>query len=112
MIKYFHDRHKFYSGTIALEIPTKETLMKILTFNGIDLELNFGISKLHPNDQYCKKVGREVASSKMKPTLFYLKYIDIKDPESYSFAFSTMQYQTIYLTIHRNSNKVYFNKYL
>lgn len=117
MIQYFHgnytqEKWESSSYTIALETPSKEDLMRMLNFNSIDIELKVGIAKLHPSDQYNRKKGREVSLSRLSPSLFYLDLIDIKDPETYQFRLRNMENHTAFLTVHRNSNKVYFTRYI
>lgn len=78
MIEYAHQRPDYTStlfhnyvpstpqATIALEVPTKDLLTKIfLTHSNMTL-VDIGLAILSPKDQFSKKVGRDVSTSRMR----------------------------------------------
>lgn len=63
--------------TLAFQSPTSEELLRV-TNNlnkgepGQMVEFKFGYSKVHPKDQYSKKIGREVSTSHLKQSVAVL----------------------------------------
>lgn len=65
--------------TLALQIPTVEEFeafaIKPLDHWGFydSIELEFGMSKCSSEDNYNKKIGREITKGRMKPIVFWAK---------------------------------------
>ena len=78
MITYFHQNSsiEFGRGTFVFRLPNKETLLEMVNQGAETLVLPFGLAMTHPSDRFVKAMGRSVALSKMKNTLFILE--DVK----------------------------------
>lgn len=70
MIKYVHNQYSKKKSTLALEMPLSEELIKcsqyFVEFGYTYISLNYGITIVHPKDQFNKRIGREQAKLKMK----------------------------------------------
>lgn len=81
-IQYYHKKEKqsddFVSDTrrytAAVEIPNIKTLLETIISVSKTLTLSVGIAYVHPNDQYQKSVGRELAKTRMAPVEFKMRY--------------------------------------
>lgn len=68
--------------TLAFEKITKEEFedlfnKALVCLNPVSVPVRIGIANLHPKEQYNRKVGREVATSKMSTQLMELSSIRI-----------------------------------
>lgn len=70
-IQFFHDKE--HGATYAVDVIfDKEDLIETIhNFNKL-IVLQVGVSNVHPNDPYIKKVGRELSSQRLKPIDFKL----------------------------------------
>lgn len=67
--------------TLAFCAPTSEELLKVTDnlIKGKDelsIEFKLGISKVHPNDQYNKKVGRSISESRLETKKIKLNKVE------------------------------------
>ncbi len=90
--QYYHGttaKDNFYEFTLAVNVPTKEELKldvwKLLGDNIKDMKLTTGYTKVHPNDQYSKKIGRDLSSSRMVETVFKLENVTITEGIKYLY---------------------------
>lgn len=87
-IQYYHNKQEYWLGikteyTVACKVPTNEDLEKMIKLRfefGVmaEIQLLFGITRVHPKDMYCYKTGREKARKNMKIESFKLNGINIK----------------------------------
>lgn len=93
---YVHQNDPFLSKanqerfTLAIEIPEKDYLvdcvMDSIEHPGVPMDLFLGIAKVHPKDNYNKKIGRAIALEKSKLTDLYLLGLSTNDGKtSYLF---------------------------
>lgn len=82
-IQYFHQKEMetglFETGsdkrfTAAVGIPDIKTLLDTITSVGKTLTLSVGVAYVHPNDQYQKSIGRELAKDRLAPVEFKMRY--------------------------------------
>lgn len=74
-IQYYHDVEN--KKTYALKVDfDKEDLLEVLSRPFVPVNFNLGIACVHPDDNYCKKTGREVSSDKLSLRTFHLVYVD------------------------------------
>jgi hypothetical protein len=77
----------------------------MLGFNPSTLELNFGVSKVHKNDNYVKAIGRSVARNKMSKQEAVIDfYIHFDDMIRIRLKSNNLLFT---FQIHKNSSKVY-----
>lgn len=88
--------------TIALEVPEPELLVELQP--GEFFEKQVGRAKCSLSDNYCKKTGRELAHSRMKPTrltcthnisFVEVRFVTLEDPEGNEYT----------LQLYENHNK-------
>lgn len=80
------------TGTVALKVPTYLKTMLTSQFRTGKLEpivIPFGISLCHKHDQFNKKVGRELAESRIKDVAFQLNTIDLSNSEFIEYNLTT-----------------------
>lgn len=65
-------------GTLALELPAKETLTTLFTAHGTQTIMNIGFSRVNDCDQYDRKTGRELSTSRLLLQVVALKSIEIR----------------------------------
>ena len=79
MVQYFHQKQLHPTKkrhTVCLDVPSKELLLKkIFIDNDFNIELSCGITYCSNEDNYVKKLGREISFSRLKPTLFKITRI-------------------------------------
>jgi len=68
-------RSSYQEGTVAVEIPSKENLTAMLMNHVSRVRLKVGMAVLHPKENFVKKVGRELATSRMKDTFLLLESV-------------------------------------
>jgi hypothetical protein len=94
--QYYHCRDEFVLGqkeefTAVCKVPSNEDLLKILKlrtefFVNSSMELLFGMTKVHPDEMYCKAIGRAEAKKNVKVVWFDLININItKDIIDFTF---------------------------
>lgn len=67
------ERKFLVKGTIAAEVPSSDDLLELTKLgNSRRINIKCGYSILKEDDNYCKKVGRELSSSRMKELTFFL----------------------------------------
>lgn len=65
--------------TFALKLDfNKEDLHRVFCTN-TEITLQLGISKVHPNDNFCKEIGRNVSIENLKARQFKLESCDFED---------------------------------
>lgn len=65
--------------TVVIEIPSKELLMELIETPNNVIDLSFGMTFLHGDDQYNYKLGRTLASSRMKTQPFIFDKLEMRD---------------------------------
>lgn len=76
-IEFVHLNNTMYKfltkGTVAAEIPSTEELMSLTQIgNSRRIAIKCGYSVLKYGENYCKKTGRDLSSSRMKEVIFFL----------------------------------------
>lgn len=77
-IKHQNSLDKNSRATLVIGIPAKEKLLDMLEMGNEVLKVNLGVALVSPKDEYNKKVGREVAMSKIAPITAYLEKVTIR----------------------------------
>lgn len=80
--QFYHDME--CGVTYAMDISfNREDMLE--TIHDYDEPIGFlvGTSHVHPNDNYCKKTGRELAGRRLRPQLFKLREIYNNDGKLY-----------------------------
>lgn len=73
-VQFYHAKEE--GKTYAVNVSfNREDLLECIHHFDQDIAFNIGISNVHPNDVYNKKVGREISASKIKPTMLHLSYV-------------------------------------
>lgn len=76
VIQYIHSNNAFEAKyTLAVVVPTtyefnRSRDLYTRSNDNTTLNLNVGIAKLSPKDRYCKKIGRDISSSRITELLF------------------------------------------
>lgn len=92
-IQYYHNQDS--GQTYAVDIHfDREDLLETVNYFDKPIEFLVGKSYVHPNDTYCKKIGREISSSKMKPVMLYLNGTH----KGWDKSFSKLEDDKLYLT--------------
>lgn len=99
-IKFSHTNRNTITraGTIAVEMPTKELVTLSPTIENKQLAIKVGYSLLHEGDRYNRKVGKEIAQSKLRKemaTLMSTRFNKERDIYDYEIT-------------RTNGNKVFF----
>lgn len=112
-LQYFHNPQEKF--TICCEVPSKEELMlqlgMCLTFDKKTFPLNVGIAKCHPEDNYIRKVGKEISSQKLEEIHFLIDKINFINEDYYCIKlfFQTGLLMTkLELEVKSDNKKVYF----
>lgn len=112
-LQYFHNVDEKY--TICCDVPSKEEitskLLKCLTFDYKTFPLHVGIAKCHPDDNYIRKVGKEISSTKLEEIHFLLDKIKFINEDYYCIHlfFQTGKLMTkLQLEVRSDIKKVYF----
>lgn len=114
-IQYHHCNHSMYgkhgkgkSRTFALRVPTKELLLEGIKAYIIGREvsylMDFGVAKVHPDDNFNKKVGRETALTNLSPVQFNLHSISMYKPGVFELRLKTPSSQYNFM-LNVNINK-------
>lgn len=93
--------------TIAVEVPSKEQL-RYATNTFDEIFVNVGRAKLHPNDQYIKSIGRQVASSRMKQEGLVCIEINEMGEHDTVMVFENLAGNTFTFKVSSKSDKVWF----
>lgn len=92
--KEYQYYHELDSYSVVCKVPPKEYFIEQLVrqaqqLTPITVPINIGITFKHPKDQFCYKVGREMALNNIKPRHCILRQIRYVDNElNVSFEFS------------------------
>lgn len=80
-IQFYHNQ---YEGmTYAVDVSfNRDDLLECIHHFDQEIAFQVGVSYVHPNDNYCKKTGREVSATKIKPVM--LKLAGVNKPYDYS----------------------------
>lgn len=100
-IEFYHNQS---AGTFALELLEGHDLeafidqwLKAPRKNKPTRIFNFGASRLHPTDRFCKKTGREISVANMNAIDFELIHMEtINDQLSISFRNKEFIFTTVY----------------
>lgn len=80
------------TGTIALKVPTYLKTMLTAQFRSGQVEpitINLGLSLCHKDDMFNKRVGRELAESRMSDVNFRLVSVDTSEPDHINYFLTT-----------------------
>lgn len=79
-------------------IPSYEDVMKMLLDGDFkQITLNIGISITHPNDEFSRSVGRQLAMSRMCRRVFNIQSVTFSEPNKASIWLSSDGGATLYL---------------
>jgi len=90
MLQIRHKVTPYIRGTFAIELPSKETLLDVCELGVNNLKLLLGMSIVHPNDVYDKKLGRQIVGKRLTPTNFILSHIEIREKNRVVFVYETL----------------------
>lgn len=65
-IQFHHSKARGITSAVLINF-TKEDLIETVHHFDKSIVLMIGQSYLHPNDNYCKKTGRDLSSTRLKP---------------------------------------------
>lgn len=93
-VKYFHFNHKnspfhrtMQSYTAVAGLPTADhvrtILAEFLRNEPVSVTMDFGYTKVHPKDNYSKKIGRAQAALKIKDITLTVKKVEITPTHMY-----------------------------
>ena len=116
MIQYFHHNPERKSKvdeqlryTVAVEIPSKLALLQlIMPMNKRDLDVNIGIARCNPLDQYNRKVGRELSESRLSIFPFKLDTVKYEDDTTFYYFFTEDKTAGLLFKTHPKNEHVYF----
>lgn len=83
-----HQKHDYMDavrGTIVLQLPDKDVILKNILKIDLQFLAKVGVSRLHPDDVYKKKVGRATALSKMDFAAFEITSFKTLNNESCNY---------------------------
>lgn len=85
-IQYYHQRARFEKeGTYASNLgDVKELRTAVEEFvkgNSLPVVFSIGKSKVHPNDRFCKKIGRELAIQRMSRQTAKVHHVFIREQD-------------------------------
>lgn len=121
--KHLHLNHQrsvplLSSYTIALDMPSKDWLLKItkkkfedLGNLSVSINLEVGFSKCSIKDKYVRSIGRELSVNNIKEREFTLSDLHLEE-EVLFLTFKNLDKELpincLVLKIHKNGNKVHF----
>lgn len=114
-IQYFHGDLGYEGFTLCIEAPKYAQLImhghSAVTFYELSknkpLVIKTGVAKLHPKENYSKKIGREVSFSRLQEKSYILKLIQFDgDCAFYNFV-SDCETISIRLKVKKNKEKVH-----
>lgn len=116
-IQYFHQTSTegyLNRVTVALELPSVKDILNTASLHSSpNIAMKMGISYVHPNDNYSRKVGRELALSRLKPIDFFLTQITFDDIGRHLYKFDSVDdNHSICLRLSHKSNKPHFIEYV
>lgn len=79
VFKPIHMGHSFKRGTLAIELPTKEHLESCVKQHATCTLINAGFTRVHPKEQFNKRLGRFNATQHIQPSLTYFTNIEFKN---------------------------------
>lgn len=59
--------------TFAVLLPSAETFTELLENPDRSITLGVGVAVCSPKDNYCKKTGRDLSSSRIRPIMYRLR---------------------------------------
>jgi len=87
-----HIRRGRIKGTVAVKLPSKESLINMVTNQVVLMKTEVGVAVLHPKDQLNKKKGAKIARERLRPIFLELSTIHLNwcdEPGRMHFQFST-----------------------
>jgi hypothetical protein len=114
-IQYYHGDYDYENFTICIQAPTYSELMmhghSSVTFYELShkkpLVIKTGISKVHPKENYSKKIGREVSFYRLEEKSYILESVHFKNDCAYYDFVSDCKTLTLRLKIKKNKEKVH-----
>lgn len=91
---FYHEKEGI-RYTAAVQLPTKAEIVAMLAKSQDYIQVGFGISFVHPKDNFNKKLGRSVAGQRVTNYVFHLREIRVEDGRT-SFLVSTPARHNIY----------------
>jgi hypothetical protein len=102
-IQYFHDQDLGLSYAVDVNF-TKEALVNIMHHYSEPFSISIGFAKVHPDDQFNKKIGREVAANDLDKSEMHLSHITVFDKRA-TFNFKCLEGYNLAFRIHEDSDK-------
>jgi hypothetical protein len=81
-IQYHHQMAGDDKRTIAIVVPSKETLLSLMGDPEKDIVMEVGVAFCSPKDQYSKKTGRELSSDRMSAVVVSLDSVIVDKADS------------------------------
>lgn len=103
--QFFHNRSNNYTISVVVDF-TRDNLLELLTMTDKRIFVKSGIAYVHPKDNYCKAIGREVSVKKEKDIHMNLLYVKNLG-ENLEFTFNSNMGRFTFKTSHK-SNKPHF----
>jgi len=103
-IQYFHDVDSGYSYAIDVNF-SKEALINIMHHYTEPFTIQIGLAKLHPDDQFDKKIGREVALDDLSDSEMVISSIVFEDNRAVLYFDCADRGLSICFRIHKDSDK-------
>ena len=83
---FYHSKEEV-RYTAAVQLPTKQEIGSMVSKSQDYIQMGFGISFVHPKDNFNKRLGRSIAGQRVNNYLFSLKEICIQSGRT-SYAMS------------------------
>jgi len=114
-IQFYHQTQNeiFSRLTVALEVPTIKDIINTASLHtSPNISMKLGITYVHPNDNYNRKIGRELSLTRLNTIDFILTKIEFDDIGRHIYQFNSMDDEhIIYLRLNPKSNKAHFIEY-
>lgn len=103
-IQYFHDAEAGRSYAVQVDF-SKEALSNVLHHFTEPFYVKLGVSKVHPEDEFNKRIGREVSSHNLKKVKLQLDHIKVEENRAV-FTFTAEEENLILVfRTHKDSEK-------
>lgn len=107
-VQFYHDMDNGITYAVDVLFNKEDLLETIHCFNN-PIGMLIGESYVHPNDNYCKKTGRELAGRRTKPEKTYLYFTRNVEVDKIYLTFGTKTC-TLEFRVNKNSEKPHLIK--
>lgn len=79
-VQFFHNQeYSRFTAAVDVDFTRKDLANLLMEQNDMTIDVSFGMTTVHPKDNYDKKIGREVSMEKMERIVFSLDTIYRKE---------------------------------